>query len=901
MKKKILYIITIVFLSSITYAQCDDCYEGVDISTNPTDPENCEVDEEYPTKTNQYLNSFDWAKRTTNNNGTFSFNTIKLNPNAGWQVPNFTNPSYPILMQSPYALGFLDMGGGTPIEDYDFAWEDGWELMYLNTGYFPNGDWYEDPDALGSVPIISDPLNLHDTKVPYIVLYNRYNGKLRTFFNVFADLGTANDVALDLGYINTATGDNISGIFRHGSGYDTPLDQQTTTDAFSTHFENYNNMTQWFMTDVQLGYDPCVCDYFSQFDFKLQAIDVYDVNLLGRSIAVEQPLQDAQGNPTYTDFLNMNNGVGQHPDGSGLLIYRTLDGMLDDYNAELKAYKDDLNEYNSLGNQAQQAMIDLGKTTLKLGVKALVPKVTLVPLVMNAVGILGSSDLDGLAYNYTNENAKFKEFDKSVDKNLKATAGTMSDALFASFYTKPSKPVKPSMPAATFTEMKIKGTISKSSAIDIGDLYTPGSFHFGNSFSRSAYPIYNKPVGLFALLETPNISVYRNSDERLVTSSPVRRYLENEIKLKLNAPLKYRFNNAVDIDKERTEIYVQFQVDYSMPIDEPIIHEVVQTNSNLKLLHHFETDIINSIGSKQWKTTFSSDWYPINLVGEKTLGTKFREDDGWIGANVVEDINHLPDSLIRITMKIMADMYFDSPGFDGTEKNTTQVFTYLLYDARSGVDFIDTKGEWLTDPSSISQYLLGKLTLDNEVIETTDAFVTEVVGTDIYVKAEEIELKGNISVQSGYNAIIQAYWGIESDPTTEIGQNIELAIKRDFYNFPETIEVDDTELASFCKGTNKKYQANVKTKRSNEEEIEEPIPPTFNFNLYPNPGSHHIQVESQSAECLGYVYDAYGQLLADFNVENHRASFDASSWSNGIYFVKLVAENNQSVKRFVKK
>ena len=41
------------------------CEDGHGISTDPTNPENCEVDEEYPNKTNQMLNSFDWPTNKT--------------------------------------------------------------------------------------------------------------------------------------------------------------------------------------------------------------------------------------------------------------------------------------------------------------------------------------------------------------------------------------------------------------------------------------------------------------------------------------------------------------------------------------------------------------------------------------------------------------------------------------------------------------------------------------------------------------------------------------------------------------------------------------------------------------------------------------------------------------------
>ncbi len=398
MKKKILIIIVMAASHLYTLGQCEDCYEDQGISTNPTNPENCEVDEEYPNKTNQMLNSFDWAKTSVPNpppGTTFSFNSIPINPNAGWLIPDFTSSGV-YIMESPYEQGYLSKPSGTPLADFDFAWEDGWELMYMNTGYFPNHTGanpgvYQDPNQNNN-PMVPSPIGLKNPKVPYIILYNRYTGKLRTFFNVFAELGTFDDIKLDLGYSNTLATDNVSGIFRHGNGYDLPLDQQTVTKAFSTSFVNGNNVNSWFMADAQLGYDPCVCNYASEFRFKLQGLDSTRMSLYGRSISSEVPLQGADGKPTYNNWLNMNTtDAALGSDGSGALIYRSLDGLLSDYQTEAKKYEEELAGYNSLGNKAMRDLMGLAKTGLNSGVSGLVPTYILKGLSTNAVRIISEN------------------------------------------------------------------------------------------------------------------------------------------------------------------------------------------------------------------------------------------------------------------------------------------------------------------------------------------------------------------------------------------------------------------------------------------------------------------------------------------------------------------------------
>jgi hypothetical protein len=87
----------LLFVKIPLQAQCLDCPNKKGIVTNPANPENCEIELLYPSNTNQFLNKFDWAKR----GASIGFNSIKLNPYAGWLIPDYSNPSLPFLIQSP--------------------------------------------------------------------------------------------------------------------------------------------------------------------------------------------------------------------------------------------------------------------------------------------------------------------------------------------------------------------------------------------------------------------------------------------------------------------------------------------------------------------------------------------------------------------------------------------------------------------------------------------------------------------------------------------------------------------------------------------------------------------------------------------------------------------------------
>lgn len=109
------------------------CFNGV--STDPMNPFN--NDTNYPTSNNLWINTFNIGP------GQFGFSNVFLNPDAGWSIPDFTSPAQ-FQMFNPFttagAPGTLHLAQPvTPFQNRDYHWEDGWELLYLSTGYYPIG------------------------------------------------------------------------------------------------------------------------------------------------------------------------------------------------------------------------------------------------------------------------------------------------------------------------------------------------------------------------------------------------------------------------------------------------------------------------------------------------------------------------------------------------------------------------------------------------------------------------------------------------------------------------------------------------------------------------------------------------------------------------------------------
>ncbi|PCJ62786.1 MAG: hypothetical protein COA58_16620 [Bacteroidetes bacterium] len=932
MKRLIIQIIAVLAFN-ISYSQCEDCNEIRDISTNPDDPKNCEIDAWQPNANNPLLNTaFDWAA-----NAGGAFDAISLNSNAGWDnTPGsgfYSVGSF--LMQSPFSYGYLFDPNKT-LNEHDWHWEDGWELMFLNTGRYPNGQEIQVSNDIWG------PQGLPHNNAPYFMLYNKYTGKLRVFSNLYAPIGTWDDVKLTIGYHNKNSDDIVSGVFRHVENYDTPLDQKTRGKAISTyHKDESNSSNKWFVSEVQLGYDACVCDNPSSlFDVTLSGIESFDVKLTGRSITTELPLEDANGNPTYTDFLNMNSVTDVNNSGTnGAFIYKSLDGMLGNYNSELEKYKTDLADYNSLGNVALRSLMDLGKTGLNSGLTGLVPSYILKGLSTNAVRVINknfdkknyesakqwykdanspsgtttwltassSSKPDGQeAYEQMKKDAK--SYSNELSKTLKGGVGALSDAVFASFNTNQEAPVKPSMPTASFTEMTISGTIEDTDNVDISDLYTPGSFKFNGSVAQPLkIPVYNQPVGLFAMLETPEVSFYKRT---YVTGKAgnFSSYFETQNYIKLKSPLRYRFNHAVDFNFDKNELHGMYQITYEVPENFIEFKEFgIYGSSNLKLLKTAVDPNTDKIYA-----TFTSDWIPFDLLGEYLVGGTWKHQSNSQGAQP-NNLSNGGRILKSITFKVMADMYFVSQGYNGTQKNTTQVFTYLLYDADNAVDFIATNGEYISnsDLQNFVKYRVGELELSGMIrpsMTINSDYVPEVIGNIIYVRAQSVKIVGGIAVESGYTAIIEAYDGIEIDETAEVNEGISLIIKDNFYNFQPFDEVGDTELKIFCKGTTKKYKSNQLSepamKQIDEEKEKERLEALekqknrkLNLKLYPNPTMDEFKIDFDHvvSAISVVIVDVNGkQVFSQFFEGDHtHISLDASSLEAGVYTVEIGTERGQ--------
>jgi hypothetical protein len=72
----------------------------------------------------------------------------------------------------------------------------------------------------------------------------------------------------------------------------------------------------------------------------------------------------------------------------------------------------------------------------------------------------------------------------------------------------------------------------------------------------------------------------------------------------------------------------------------------------------------------------------------------------------------------------------------------------------------------------------------------------------------------------------------------------------------------------------------------------------FSFQLYPNPTNGSITIELEGMQKV-MVYNALGQVVFSKETNVDMLQLDLSSFENGLYWVKVMAQNGTAVRPFV--
>lgn len=885
-----------------------------------------------------------------------------INPGAGWQVPDWTS-NITFQMSSPFTAGGAAGGSyltvpQTPFHARDFHWENGWELLWLGTGYYPNG---EPIDVANQNRIISQASSVLNPRIPYMIYYNRYTGKIRLFAGLYTDFGAVHSVSVDLKFneIQVDQG-RINGIMRHLGNYDTPLDQpseytlQQGVNSMKP-VSGSNNIKTWYTFDFQTAYDPCVCQNLTTLNFDFRAVQSSDISLYGRMITLEEDLVDAEGNPIWDDgFLSVqdvNNNVE-----NGYIMRDKLTGLVDDYNESLETYKQQMEdrEFGKLG-WFQEVLGDM-KSQIIDGAAGFIPGGEIAANLIKRNLTLGADSAD---------------VHDMVDKGGKAILGQGYDFLSTQIFGKNVKPVRPTIPTASFSEMRFSGNVTTTNLISLSGFYTPGGDVSLGDLTPFNYPAYNRPLGLYATLKTPEVEFLSAATEITETvintvvevdSSDLEKFypiyvyirtdstvwksrtVHQRVHIKLKEALFYALNRALDFNMEKTKVYVSFNVemenaknlDFTFPgslithsdrIDS--VRNTFVDETNLWVLHDAKNIDKPGMQNLARKVELTSGWYDVENVTNLLFGEKFsttmyyselHEKDICVAGcpptnpdNYDEEIPVITEWDLKyrptkITMKVMADMYFDQESYLDEGINTNQVFTYLLLDESRGINLIEDQGN-IHSPEDFNEFVKmnpGELHVLHPTLLYPNCPMVVVSNSGIpnTVRTERISVENLVlGVYSAGPYKIEAYDYIHLKPGTIVAAgNINLRINKEIYEGDVSEPANSSELESFCssQGQYNAGSASVSALERSRLRVDEIKSRKFEYineitaniiSIHPNPATDFIHITSTVKPIAGTeIFDISGRTLIRQVPQEENAStsiLDIRALPTGMYLLKV--------------
>ncbi len=930
MKKYILLIAIIVF-SKIVVAQCDN-----NVSTNPSAPTNNALPDVQPAipgtvpyqLDTRYLNRFDWV------NGNAGL------PNQEYSLLNmWYNPTQPYTTMSNIQnvnltgyYGYLNKILGNDL----MRIENGWELMLINLGRYPD-----------NTPHFSTDLN----SIPYLVFYNKFTGVLR----VFVQFGynetppnSINGVRIDLSYyVSNSLSTNVSGILRLSGGKDRALNLPTTSKKITAVAPKEGQANFWMSGDFQLTYDPCVCVHITQLDLKFNFFSETDFKLHGRGVEVAEPLIS---NSTILDKDFLSNVDPDLIDTEGgLIIYESIYKLMDDYIAKMEDYNDRLIYVNRHNKEVKENLL-IAKAVRKIitvGITAAIGTPEILAL---------QSDLAKLFFNDNSDKSKAKVkklFDKFSEK-----AGKQFDTFISKNFVLQDAPQKPIVPTANFSEMYFSGTLENTSIARGPTFTTPGSFKNNVSIDPNTnqpvnnildlpyqdvygYPVYNQPVGVFALLEQP---VLEKSEFSSVTPFPNASKIDylNKTQYKLKSPLKYTFNPSLNLTNKKMEAMILIKVinDPNSNIIIPasnstsffstivldksinLVSEDINTYNNDVI---YEYLILNNQGGfikKVDTITYTSNFLPIDVFNSMVFEISTLEYLGAITfppSSISNILNRSNWSNIKVELKLKVDVQFAGTNTDGNPNNFTYLFTYEIGENNIILKNTELYPSLANSIADIYQYE-EDLDFSNLVFNGTPIEGCELNGTTYTCQAwNDITINGNLSTSNGYIVNLIAGNQIEAFPESVISPEINLSIVP-VLNYSQPMpEATSTYVSNFCNklmADSLDYQANTvpinKILLDSVQEIQNSISNSLNltnaeldFQLFPNPSSQLtiVIVEgNESGPATLSVFDVMGkEQNLIIQGQNGQFNFDVSTLAKGMYFVRVNTIGASKTKQLIVK
>lgn len=779
----------------------------------------------------------------------------------------------------------------------------GWQLISYNFG----------KDYLGNTYT-----STNDLKDPHFMIYNKYTGQLRLLFTVENNGGTFNSVNIYLGF--PQTGNNTNGVGGNPSGnilgsglFSMYKDPIQTLDEVSNPWvvspAPANGGTQWSVADYTLQYDPCVCNNNSELKFIFQNFATQSIELSGRGQGIISPFNRDGSNPALFGKEYMNQ-VSTGFRSNGNFMMNSADALAKTLYVPPMPWFEKLikNGLNKAFNAAITGGLGFAGSYLSSAMSSeITPWIN--QSVKNNKDFAWAIKQLGMKGDTTGGITQYK--DDAVAKALAGFLGTATSGFSMQLFD--TKEPGPTNYFFHEFEIKMVGTASGEYDAQRDKIYlqNPGSLNSKSINPTKLYPLYNEPLGLFAMLRKPKMkrraNYYKNetaqthvdwvgyiplvgpllADETYVTYNGNINKLDYEI----NSDIDFVLNPSAEIDYEKTKISAAWKI--------PIVYKKINTGLGCGA--------------------------PVEKNGNRLVVS--------MNPGAVPFGNYFPDSVmnldrskmfIKISDSVLNDTAYYSTPYIPIEHFKNMRFSYDL-EQRACSEFTDVPSgirlsimvNYVYKPNAYGEVNEHFQTLDYGVdVETSTNFTkpayrlptngTLVLGNTVFTKdttiyADSIVIDGIILSSNGARVRI-----VSKKPIQQISGYVDPAIDHfmgTIYPATSIVPLDDVKVKSFCSSTD--YKAKVYPFSNKTVETKHNIKGTSITSLYPNPTSSNTTLRidnpsSDQAQIMIYdmlgreVYQNQMKYLSD---QNNKIELRTEHLQNGLYIVKVKhGEMEQSLR-----
>jgi hypothetical protein len=481
----------------------------------------------------------------------------------------------------------------------------------------------------------------------------------------------------------------------------------------------------------------------------------------------------------------------------------------------------------------------------------------------------------------------------------------------------------------THGDINLSGSITEERYFVKKSLHVPGSI-ITNPILNSEVPYYNKPLGVFMMLEPPLIKYVEYRDNMSSNAPRVRQYKVDELPIfKLNP------SSGLEIEEMKVSLVLDYGVQYNNVPGEFNVNSLNFTNdhnhpvifSESPPLPGYQADPYieyEKMGFNLEKEILSSGGSPESVrltLGQIPIGC-FENTSFYLSKEATsseELVLKIRFNLI-LKEKLTGNLHqaihiYNIPSsyiiYDEEHDDNHEFLYYATHEPESwGFEtrrIIPFSNSVFSSPNSSLPSVPSYYPEKNTNILDYLIWEDEIVPEGTYKAWELISIGNNVTLQG--NSSFYSYGEIFITPENQFTPEKKFStIFPDAGCYDNPMDYNTEDVSSFCTGLAAKYDPVRNIMEPDLDLDTTPIVKSFDFKLYPNPTSRIVNVElPEMAEGGVYditVMDIRGQVMSEMRILPSETigsvyEMEVSHFTAGIYFVRLVIDGEAKVKRLV--